>query len=52
MTSAADRDIDPDLILSTGALGEVGRMKRWPPDEAEALATALMNRISEEVAEL
>jgi hypothetical protein len=30
----------------------VGRMKRWPPEEAEGLATTLIDRIEEEVAGL
>lgn len=52
MTTAADRDVDPEAIVAVSALGEVGRMKRWKPEEAEVLATELMERLESEVAQL
>lgn len=52
MIEAASKDVDPDTLIAMPVLAEIGRMKRWPPDEAETRALELIGRVDEEVGSL
>jgi V/A-type H+-transporting ATPase subunit A len=52
MIAAASRDVDPDQLIAMPVLAEIGRMKRWPVDEARKRAERLMARIEQEVGAL
>jgi V/A-type H+/Na+-transporting ATPase subunit A len=51
-TGAASEGGDPDEILAVRSLAGIGRMRAWPPDEAEQRAEALIADIEAEVAAL
>jgi V/A-type H+-transporting ATPase subunit A len=51
-TAAAGRGVDPLTILSLQSLAGIGRMRSWPPDEAETRARELMAAIESEVTSL
>ena len=46
---AGDDDTDPEALMATPALAELGRMTSWEPAVAEDRARALMRRLGEEV---
>jgi hypothetical protein len=51
MTDATER-ADAQAILALPSLAGVGRMREWPPDDAEERARALIAAVDKEVAAL
>ncbi len=46
---AAEEDADPEALIASPALGELGRMKYWDPESVEQRAKSLIERLTKEV---
>jgi len=46
---AAAEDADPEQLIASPALGELGRMKYWDPESVEQRAKGLIERLTREV---
>ena len=46
---ATEEDADPEQLIASPALGELGRMKYWEPESAEEQAKSLMERLTKEI---
>jgi V/A-type H+-transporting ATPase subunit A len=46
---AAAEDADPERLIASPALGELGRMKYWAPESVEQRAKDLIERLTKEV---
>lgn len=46
---AAAEDADPERLIASPALGELGRMKYWDPESTEQRAKSLIERLTREV---
>jgi V/A-type H+-transporting ATPase subunit A len=46
---AAGEDADPEQLIASPALGELGRMKYWHPESVEPRAKELIERLTKEV---